>query len=209
MENVFVLDHPLLQHKISLLRDKNTGPKEFRELVEEIALLEGYEATRDLPLKQVQVETPLGVADTNVIAGSKLAVVPILRAGLGMVDGILKLVPAAKVGHLGLYRDPETKEPVEYYAKLPVDVDRREVLVLDPMLATGNTACAVVGNLKKRGVKKIKMMYIIATQEGLENLHNQHPDVKVYCGAVDQTLNEDAYIVPGLGDAGDRIFGTK
>ena len=177
--------------------------------MEEIALLEGYEATRDLPLKQVQVETPLGVADTNVIAGSKLAVVPILRAGLGMVDGILKLVPAAKVGHLGLYRDPETKEPVEYYAKLPVDVDRREVLVLDPMLATGNTACAVVENLKKRGVKKIKMMYIIATQEGLENLHNQHPDVKVYCGAVDQTLNEDAYIVPGLGDAGDRIFGTK
>ncbi len=209
MENVFVLDHPLLQHKISLLRDKNTGPKEFRELVEEIALLEGYEATRDLPLKQVQVETPLGVADTNVIAGSKLAVIPILRAGLGMVDGILKLVPAAKVGHLGLYRDPETKEPVEYYAKLPVDVDRREVLVLDPMLATGNTACAVVDNLKRRGVKKIKMMYIIATQEGLENLHNQHPDVKVYCGAVDKTLNEDAYIVPGLGDAGDRIFGTK
>lgn len=206
---VTILDHPLIQHKVSLLRDKNTGVKEFRELVEEIATLMCYEATRDLPMKEVEIETPVAVARTKVISGKKLAIVPILRAGLGMVDGMLKLIPAAKVGHVGVYRDPETVKPVEYYCKLPVDVSERDVIVLDPMLATGGSVCDVISLLKEKGVKNIKFMCIIAAQPGLDALTKQHPDVDVYIAALDQKLNDHYYIVPGLGDAGDRIFGTK
>ncbi|WP_077533627.1 uracil phosphoribosyltransferase [Massiliimalia massiliensis] len=209
MTTPMIMDHPLIQHKISLLRDKNTGSKEFRELVSEIAMLMCYEATRDLPLKEVEIETPIAVAKTKVIAGSKLAFVPILRAGLGMVDGVLRLVPAAKVGHIGLYRDPETKQAVEYYAKFPVDIEKREVIVLDPMLATGASAIDAINQIKQRGVTNIKFMCIIAAPEGLEALQKAHPDVAIYCASKDQSLNEHAYIVPGLGDAGDRIFGTK
>ena len=209
MATPMIMDHPLIQHKISLLRDKNTGSKEFRELVSEIAMLMCYEATRDLPLKEVEIETPIAVAKTKIIAGSKLAVVPILRAGLGMVDGVLKMVPAAKVGHIGLYRDPDTKQAVEYYAKFPVDIERREVIVLDPMLATGASAIDAINQIKQRGVTNIKFMCIIAAPEGLEALQKAHPDVSIYCASKDQSLNEHAYIVPGLGDAGDRIFGTK
>ena len=209
MTTPMIMDHPLIQHKISLLRDKNTGSKEFRELVSEIAMLMCYEATRDLPLKEVEIETPIAVAKTKVIAGSKLAFVPILRAGLGMVDGVLRLVPAAKVGHIGLYRDPETKQAVEYYAKFPVDIEKREVIVLDPMLATGASAIDAINQIKQRGVTNIKFMCIIAAPEGLEALQKTHPDVAIYCASKDQSLNEHAYIVPGLGDAGDRIFGTK
>lgn len=205
----FIMDHPLIQHKITLLRDKNTSSKEFRELISEVTMLMCYEATRDLPLKQVEIETPIAVTKANVISGRKLAFVPILRAGIGMVDGILTLVPAAKVGHIGLYRDPDTHVPVEYYCKLPSDIDEREVIVLDPMLATGGSAIDAISQLKSRGVKQIKFMCIIAAPEGMEALMEAHPDVQIYCGALDGHLNEDKYIVPGLGDAGDRIFGTK
>lgn len=205
----FIMDHPLIQHKITLIRDKNTGSKEFRELISEITMLMCYEATRDLPLKEVEIETPMAVTKANVISGRKLAFVPILRAGIGMVDGILTLVPAAKVGHIGLYRDPTTHQPVEYYCKLPNDISEREVIVLDPMLATGGSAVDAINLLKKNGVKNIKFMCIIAAPEGLEALTTAHPDVQIYCGAKDQKLNENKYIIPGLGDAGDRIFGTK
>ncbi|MBQ9970376.1 MAG: uracil phosphoribosyltransferase [Oscillospiraceae bacterium] len=205
----FIMDHPLIQHKITLLRDKNTGSKEFRELISEVTMLMCYEATRDLPLKQVEVETPMCVTKSKVISGRKLALVPILRAGIGMVDGILNLLPAAKVGHIGLYRDHDTHEPVEYYCKLPVDVAEREVIVLDPMLATGGSAIDAITKIKENGVKQIKFMCIIAAPEGVEALIAAHPDVQVYCGALDGHLNEDKYIIPGLGDAGDRIFGTK
>ncbi|MFA9380517.1 MAG: uracil phosphoribosyltransferase [Acetanaerobacterium sp.] len=208
-KNPFIMDHPLIQHKVSLLRDKNTGSKEFRELVSEIAMLMCYEATRDLPLKEVELETPVAMARTRVITGRKVAFVPILRAGLGMVDGVLMLVPAAKVGHIGLYRDPQTLEPVEYYCKLPGDIEEREVIVLDPMLATGGSAVDAITMIKKRGALHIKFMCIIAAPEGLAELHEAHPDVQIYVSAQDDHLNEHGYIVPGLGDAGDRIFGTK
>ncbi len=204
-----ILDHPLIQHKISLLRDKNTGAKEFRELVTEIAMLMCYEATRDLPLVEVEIETPVAMAKTKVISGRKLAFVPILRAGLGMMDGVLSMVPAAKVGHIGLYRDPETLKPVEYYCKLPVDIAQRETIVVDPMLATGGSAVDAITLLKEKGVKHIKFMCIIAAPEGLAALTEAHPDVAIYCASLDEKLNEHGYIVPGLGDAGDRIFGTK
>ncbi len=209
MENVFIFDHPLIQHKVSLLRDKNTSAKEFRELVAEISMMMGFEVTRDIPLKEVEIETPIGLAKTKVIAGKKLAFVPILRAGLGMVEGLLNLVPMARVGHIGLYRDHETLEPVEYYCKLPDDVEERDVVILDPMLATGGSACDAVKFIKARGVKNIKFVCLIASRTGIANLHKTHPDVSVYCAAVDETLNENGYIVPGLGDAGDRLFGTK
>lgn len=209
MKNVFIFDHPLIQHKISLLRDKNTNTKEFRELVSEIAMLMGYEVTRNMPLKEVEIETPVGIAKTNVISGKKLGIVPILRAGLGMVDGMLKLLPMAKVGHIGLYRDPETLQPVEYYCKLPVDADEREMVVLDPMLATGGSASAAIGFIKSRGVSNIKLMCLIAAQAGIDRINKDHPDVEIYCAAVDEKLNDHAYIIPGLGDAGDRLFGTK
>lgn len=209
MDNqVFVMDHPLIQHKLTFLRDKNTGSKEFRALVSEIAMLMCYEATRDLPLEDVQTETPIATATTKVIAGRKLAFVPILRAGLGMVDGVLEMVPAAKVGHIGLYRDHETLQPVEYYSKLPLDINEREVIVLDPMLATGGSSIDAITTIKRSHPKDIKFMCIIAAPEGLEALTKAHPDVQVYCAAVDDHLNEVGYIVPGLGDAGDRIFGT-
>ncbi len=209
MNNPIIMDHPLIQHKISLLRDKNTGSKEFRELVSEIAMLMVFEATRDLPLKEVEIETPVAIAKTKVISGSKLAFVPVLRAGLGMVDGVLKMVPAAKVGHIGVYRDPETKQAIEYYSKLPVDIAKRDVIIVDPMLATGVTAVDAIAKIKEKGVKNIKFMCIIAAPEGLEAVKKEHPDVQIYCAACDQCLDEHAYIVPGLGDAGDRIFGTK
>ena len=205
----FIMDHPLIQHKVTLLRDKNTGSKEFRELISEITMLMCYEATRDLPLKQVEVETPMCVTKAKVISGRKLAIVPILRAGIGMVDGILNLLPAVKVGHIGLYRDHETHQPVEYYCKLPSDVAEREVIVLDPMLATGGSAIDAISKLKERGVKQIKFMCIIAAPEGVEALMAAHPDVQIYIGSLDDRLNDDKYIIPGLGDAGDRIFGTK
>lgn len=209
MPKALIMDHPLIQHKISLLRDKNTGSKEFRELISEVGMLMCYEATRDLPLKEIELETPVGLAKTKVIAGRKLAFVPILRAGLGMVDGLLTLVPAAKVGHIGLYRDENTHTPVEYYCKLPTDIDERDVIVLDPMLATGGSAVDAITQIKARGARSIKFMCIIAAPEGLKALQKAHPDVPVYCGALDEKLNEQKYIVPGLGDAGDRIFGTK
>ena len=204
-----ILDHPLVQHKISLLRNKNTGTKEFKELVGEIATLLCYEATRDLPTKEVEVETPMGVAKCNVLAGRKLALVPILRAGLGMVDGMLTLLPAAKVGHIGMYRNEETLEPVEYYCKLPSDIAERDVFVLDPMLATGGSAIDAITQIKKRGARSIKFLGIVAVPEGINKLREMHPDVDIYVGALDEGLNDIGYIVPGLGDAGDRIFGTK
>ena len=207
-ENVHEIDHPLIKHKLTLLRDKNTGVKEFREVAAEIAMLLCYEATRDLPLKEVEIETPVAIAKTKVISGKKLAVVPILRAGIGMVDGILTLIPSAKVGHIGLYRDPVTTKPVEYYCKLPADVAERDVIILDPMLATGGSAVAAIDMLKKAGVKHIKMMNIIAAIPGIEAVQSKHPDVEIYCAAIDEVLNDHAYIVPGLGDAGDRLFGT-
>jgi uracil phosphoribosyltransferase len=209
MKNVFVFDHPLIQHKISLLRDKNTDTKEFRELVSEISMLMGYEVTRSMPLKEVEIETPVGIAKTNVISGKKLGIVPILRAGLGMVDGMLRLLPMAKVGHIGLYRDPETLQPVEYYCKLPVDAVERDIVILDPMLATGGSASAAINFIKDKGVTNIKLMCLIAANAGIERINKDHPDVEIYCAAVDQELNEHAYIIPGLGDAGDRLFGTK
>lgn len=207
-KHVFVMDHPLIQHKLTFLRDKNTGSKEFRELVGEIAMLMCYEATRDLPLEETTIETPISLAKTKVIAGRKLAFVPILRAGLGMVDGVLEMVPAAKVGHIGLYRDHETLQPVEYYSKLPLDITERDVIVLDPMLATGGSAIDAISIIKRSRPKSIKFMCIIAAPEGIEALTSAHPDVQVYCASVDDHLNEVGYIVPGLGDAGDRIFGT-
>lgn len=210
MENrPVVLNHPLIQHKLSFIRDKRTGSKEFREMISEIAMLMCYEATHDLAMEEVEVETPLTRTITKVIAGRKMAVVPILRAGLGMVDGILKLIPAAKVGHIGIYRDPETSLPVEYYCKLPADIQERDVIVLDPMLATGGSAVDAISQVKQRGVTSIKFMCIIAAPEGMRALITAHPDVKIYCAALDDHLNEHNYIVPGLGDAGDRIFGTK
>ena len=208
-ENVFVFDHPLIQHKITLLRDKNTGTKEFRELVAEIAMLMAYEVTRDLPLKEVEVETPITTAHSKMLAGKKLAIIPILRAGLGMVDGMVKLIPNVKVGHIGLYRDPVTVEPHTYYCKFPEDINERNVIVLDPMLATGGSASAAIGYLKEQGIKNIKFMCLIASPEGIARLSKDHPDVPIYCAAKDERLNEDSYIVPGLGDAGDRIFGTE
>ena len=209
MKNVFIFDHPLIQHKISLLRDKNTNTKEFRELVSEIAMLMGYEVTRDMPLKEVEIETPVGIAKTKVISGKKLGIVPILRAGLGMVEGMLNLLPMAKVGHIGLYRDPETLKPVEYYCKLPVDAEEREMVILDPMLATGGSASAAISFLKQRNISNIKLMCLIASKAGIERINTDHPDVAIYCAAVDEKLNDHGYIVPGLGDAGDRLFGTK
>ena len=210
MSNVpFIADHPLVKHKISHLRDKNTGTKEFKELVSEIATLLCYEATRDLPTEKVEIETPLTVTSQPMLAGRKLALVPILRAGLGMVDGMLTLLPAAKIGHIGLYRNEETLEPVEYYCKLPADISEREVIVLDPMLATGGSAVDAITLIKKRGAKHIKFICIIAAPQGVEKLRNAHPDVDIYIGQLDECLNEHGYIVPGLGDAGDRIFGTK
>lgn len=209
MPNVFVFDHPLIQHKIAMMRDKNTTTKEFRELVSEVAMLMGYEVTRDLPLQDQDVETPIGIAHCKVLEGKKLALVPILRAGLGMVDGMLNLIPLAKVGHIGLYRDPETMQPVEYYCKLPEDSASRQVILLDPMLATGGSASAAIGFLKDRGITNIRFMCLIAAPEGIEMLHSKHPDVPIYCASKDEKLNEHCYIVPGLGDAGDRLFGTK
>ena len=205
----FVADHPLIQHKVTLLRDKDTGSKEFRELIQEITELLCYEATRDLPLKEIEVETPICTTKSKIIAGRKLAFVPILRAGLGMVDGTLELVPAAKVGHIGLFRDPETLKPVEYYCKLPGDINDREVIVLDPMLATGGSAIDAITLIKQRNPLSIKFMCIIAAPEGLKALSEAHPDVKIFCASLDEKLNDHGYIVPGLGDAGDRIFGTK
>ncbi|MCI7472443.1 MAG: uracil phosphoribosyltransferase [Clostridiales bacterium] len=209
MEKVHILDHPLLQHKLSILRDETTGVKDFRQVVSEIATLMCYEATRDLPMEEVEIKTPITTAKFKTIAGKKLAIVPVLRAGLGMVDGILTLIPSAKVGHIGLYRDPDTLEPVEYYCKMPTDIAEREVIILDPMLATGGSASAAIQFIKNYEVKHIKLMNIIAAPEGIERVHHDHPDVDIYCAALDEKLNEHGYIVPGLGDAGDRIFGTK
>jgi len=209
MKNTFVFDHPLIQHKVSLLRDKNTNTKEFRELVSEIAMLMGYEVTRNMPLKEVEIETPVGIAKTNVISGKKLGIVPILRAGLGMVEGMIKLLPMAKVGHIGLYRDPESLQPVEYYCKLPMDAEERDIVILDPMLATGGSASAAIKFIKDKGVKNIKLMCLIAAKEGIRRINTDHPDVEIYCAAVDEELNDHGYIIPGLGDAGDRLFGTK
>lgn len=207
-KNVTWVDHPLVQHKLTILRNEKTSSKDFRQLVSEIATLMCYEATRDLPLKEVEVKTPVSLAKTKVIAGRKLAFVPILRAGLGMVDGVLTLVPGAKIGHIGLYRDPETLTPVEYYCKLPGDMEERDVIVLDPMLATGGSAIDAIVQIRKRHPRSIKFMCVIAAPEGIKALEEAHPDVPIYCAAIDDHLNDHGYIVPGLGDAGDRIFGT-
>ncbi len=205
---VTIVDHPMVQHKLAILRDRETSSKQFRELIREIALFEGYEATRDFPLRQVSVETPVATADCCAIEGKKVAVVPILRAGLGMVEGILDLVPAARVGHIGLFRDPETHEPHTYYCKLPADVDQRTCLLVDPMLATGGSAVAAIQYLREAGVKDVRLLCVIAAPEGVARILESDPDVQLYVAAVDECLNENAYIVPGLGDAGDRIFGT-
>lgn len=209
MANVTIFTHPLIQHKITYLRDKNTGSKEFRELVEEIAMLMGFEVMRDLPLMETEIETPITKTKAKVLAGRKLALVPILRAGLGMVNGVSALVPSAKIGHIGLYRDEETLEPHEYYCKLPNPIEERLIIVLDPMLATGGSAAAAIDFVKQHGGKNIKFMCIIAAPEGIKRLTEAHPDVEIFCGCLDEKLNENGYIVPGLGDAGDRIFGTK
>ena len=209
MANVHVLDHPLIQHKLSILRDKSTGVKEFRELISEIAGLMCYEATRNLPTEEIEVETPMMTAKCRVLAGKKLAIIPILRAGLGMVDSMVDLIPSAKIGHIGLYRDPVTHQPVEYYCKLPEDIGARQVYVVDPMLATGGSAVAAIDFLKQHGCKNIIMMNIIGCPEGIKAVQNAHPDVEMYLAACDEKLNEHCYILPGLGDAGDRIFGTK
>ncbi len=209
MAKILIMDHPLIQHKLSILRDVNTGSKEFRALVSEIANLMCYEATRDLPLEEIEITTPICKTKTKVLAGKKLAIVPILRAGLGMVEGMLSLVPSAKVGHIGLYRDPVTVQPVEYYCKLPADIEHRDVFVVDPMLATGGSAIDAITQIKKRGPKHISFLGIIAAPEGLKALSEAHPDVDIYIAALDEKLNDHCYIVPGLGDAGDRIFGTK
>ena len=209
MDHVIIMDHPLIKHKISMLRDIHTGTNEFRTLVGEIAMLEAFEALRDLPMENREVETPLEKAMVPYISGKKMAIVPILRAGLGMVDGVLTLVPTAKVGHIGLYRDPKTHEPHEYYCKLPAPIEQRTILVVDPMLATGGSGVDAISQIKKHGGKKIKFVCIIAAPEGVKKLHEAHPDVQIYVGNLDRELNENAYICPGLGDAGDRIFGTK
>ncbi|OEF99839.1 uracil phosphoribosyltransferase [Vulcanibacillus modesticaldus] len=209
MSKLYVFDHPLIQHKLTYIRDKNTGTKEFRELVDEVATLMAYEITRDLPLKEVTIQTPVSEAKTKVVSGKKIGLIPILRAGLGMVDGMLKIIPAAKVGHVGLYRDPETLKPVEYYLKLPSDIEERELIVIDPMLATGGSASAAIQLLKEKGAKNIKLMCLIAAPEGVKRVQNDHDDVDIYVAAVDEKLNDHGYIVPGLGDAGDRLFGTK
>ncbi|MGE5496351.1 MAG: uracil phosphoribosyltransferase [Burkholderiales bacterium] len=209
MGKLVILDHPLIQHKISLIRDKQTGVRDFRYLVEELAMLMAYEVTRDLPLKEVEIETPVATAKTKVISGRTIGIVPILRAGLGMVNGMLNLVPAAKVGHIGLYRDPETLKPVEYYCKLPADATERDLIIVDPMLATGGSANGAIQLLKDRGVKNIKLVCLIAAPEGVDAVQKAHPDVDIFVCAVDKCLNDHGYIVPGLGDAGDRLFGTK
>lgn len=209
MGNVYVLDHPLIQHKLTYIRDKNTGTKEFRELVDEVAMLMAFEITRNLPLQETTVETPIGETTAKVLSGKKIGLIPILRAGLGMVDGMLKLLPAARVGHIGLYRDPETLQPVEYYIKLPSDIAERELIVMDPMLATGGSANDAIDSLKKRGARKIRLMCLVAAPEGIALIEENHPDVDIYVAALDEKLDEKGYIVPGLGDAGDRLYGTK
>ncbi len=209
MGKVTVIDHPLVQHKLSHLRDIHTGPKEFRELVQELAMLLCYEATRDLPLAEIVVETPIGPAHAKELAGKKLGIVPILRAGLGMVDGLLSLIPAAKVGHIGLYRDPETLKPVDYYCKLPQDVQERDIIIVDPMLATGGSAVEAITLVKKAGCKNVKLVNLIAAPEGVKAVRDAHPDVDIFVASLDSFLNDHGYIVPGLGDAGDRLFGTK
>lgn len=209
MSSLHVLDHPLIQHKLTLMRNKNTGSKEFRELLEEIAMLMAYEVTRDFPLKVVEVETPIQKTTAKALSGRKVGVIPILRAGLGMVDGILNLIPAARVGHIGLYRDPVTLQPVEYYCKLPSDVEERDLIVIDPMLATGGSASAAIDFLKKRNANSIKLVCLIAAPEGVRRIQNDHPEVDIFIAALDERLDEHGYIVPGLGDAGDRLFGTK
>ncbi len=209
MSKVYVFDHPLIQHKVALMRDKKTTVKDFRELAKEIAMLMGFEATRNLPLKEVEIETPMCKTKVNMLKGEDVAIVPILRAGLGFVDGMLALVPNAKVGHVGLYRDPETHEPVEYYCKLPKDIEKRQIFVVDPMLATGGSATAAIDVVKKYGGKNITFMCLIACPEGIEVLQKEHPDVDIYIAAKDECLDENAYILPGLGDAGDRLYGTK
>ena len=208
-EHIHILNHPLLQHKLTILRNKDTSTKDFRELVSEIAMLMTYEATRDLPLEDVAVETPVAPGTFKTISGKKLAIVPILRAGLGMVDGVLKMIPAARVGHIGLFRDPKTLEPVKYYCKMPADIAERDIIIVDPMLATGGSASAAIGFMKEYGCKHIKLMDVLAAPEGIARIEKEHPDVDVYVAAVDDHLNDHGYIVPGLGDAGDRIFGTK
>ncbi len=209
MSQFHLIDHPLIQHKLTIMRNKNTSTKDFRELLNEISMLMGYEITRDLPLKDVTVETPVATATLKKLSGKKLAIVPILRAGLGMVDGLLKLIPSARVGHIGLYRDPETHTPVEYYCKMPLDIGERLVIIVDPMLATGGSSSDAISMVKKRGAKNILLMCLVAAPEGVAKVQKDHPDVDIYCAALDKCLNEHAYIVPGLGDAGDRIFGTK
>lgn len=209
MSKVFEMNHPLIQHKLSLIRDKNTGSKEFRELVKEVSMLLAFEVTRDLSLEDVEIETPICKTTTKMLSGRKLGIIPILRAGLGMVDGFLNLLPAAKVGHIGLYRDPETLEPVEYYCKLPTDINERDLIVVDPMLATGGSASAAIQFLKDRGATSIKLVCLIGCPEGVAAVQKAHPDVNIYIAAIDEKLNDHAYIVPGLGDAGDRLFGTK
>ena len=209
MSTVHLIDHPLIQHKLTMIRDKDTGPKDFRELVEEVSLLMAYEVTRELPLQEVEVETPICRTKGYAIAGKKVGIVPILRAGLGMVNGILRLIPTAKVGHIGVYRDPETLKPVEYYCKLPGDVEERDFIVIDPMLATGGSAAAAIEFLKEKGCTGIRLMCLLAAPEGLEAVQRAHPDVDIYTAAIDERLNDHGYIIPGLGDAGDRLFGTK
>jgi uracil phosphoribosyltransferase len=206
---VYVFDHPLIQHKLTYIRDKKTGTKDFRELVDEVATLMAFEITRDMPLEEIEIDTPVTKTKAKVLSGKKIGLVPILRAGIGMVDGMRKLIPAAKVGHIGLYRDPETLKPVEYYVKLPSDVEERDFIVVDPMLATGGSAIAAIESLKTRGAKNIKFMCLIAAPEGVKALEAAHPDVDIYIAALDEKLNDHGYIVPGLGDAGDRLFGTK
>lgn len=209
MSTVTVIDHPLVQHKLALIRNKETGPKEFRELVEEISTLMAYEVTRDLTLMEVEIETPIQKTKVNMLEGKKIGIVPILRAGLGMLDGVLKLLPAAKVGHIGLYRDPDTLEPVEYYCKMPTDVNERELIIVDPMLATGGSASAAIKFVKERNPRNIKFMCLISAPEGIKRVQEDHPDVDIFTAAIDERLNEHAYIVPGLGDAGDRLYGTR
>lgn len=209
MGKVFVMDHPMVKHKLTFIRDKNTGTKEFKELVKEVSILMAYEVTRNFPLKEIEIETPVCKTMSQVVAGKTVGLVPILRAGLGMVEGMLSVVPSAKVGHVGLYRDPETLQAIEYYCKMPTDIDQRELIVLDPMLATGASAIAAIDLIKKRGAVNIKMANLIAAPEGIKAVQDAHPDVDIYVAAIDEKLNDHAYIVPGLGDAGDRIFGTK